>query len=132
MTPARVHLDVLGWLHVLWGLFGLLAGVSLGILALGTTAAFFELRGDRGGMVPAAWILLIGGVLLLAGGASMVAAGRALLSRSRRGRLAVLLLAVPNLFLLPFGTALGVYSFWALLNDDARREFGRPPRVATA
>ena len=28
-----------------------------------------------------------------------------------------------------FGTALAIYTLWALLNDDARREFGRPPRT---
>jgi hypothetical protein len=36
---------------------------------------------------------------------------------------------VPNLLVIPFGTALGVYTFWALLNDEARRVFGRPPRA---
>jgi hypothetical protein len=37
-------------------------------------------------------------------------------------------MAIPNLLIVPFGTALGFYTFWVLLNDDARREFGRPPR----
>jgi hypothetical protein len=32
-------------------------------------------------------------------------------------------LAVPNLFVLPFGTALGIYAFWVLLHDEARRMF---------
>jgi hypothetical protein len=31
----------------------------------------------------------------------------------------------------PFGTALSVYAFWVLLNDDARAEFGRPLRTAS-
>jgi hypothetical protein len=35
---------------------------------------------------------------------------------------------VPNLVVLPFGTALAIYTFWTLVNDEARREFGRPPR----
>jgi hypothetical protein len=30
--------------------------------------------------------------------------------------------------MVPFGTALSVYAFWVLLNDEARRAFGRPPR----
>jgi hypothetical protein len=34
-----------------------------------------------------------------------------------------------NLVLIPFGTALGVYTGWVLLNDDARRAFGRRPRA---
>ena len=51
--------------------------------------------------------------------------GWAIRRRSRRGRLAALALAIPNLVLVPFGTALGVYTFWVLLNNDARRAFGR-------
>ena len=46
-----------------------------------------------------------------------------------RAGVAALILAVPNLIVVPFGTALGIYTFWVLLNDDARREFGRPPRT---
>jgi len=45
-------------------------------------------------------------------------------------RAAALGLAAPNLVIVPFGTALGVYTFWVLLNDDARRGFGRPLRGA--
>jgi hypothetical protein len=63
------------------------------------------------------------------GGILMALAGRAVVRRKQRGRTAVLLLALPNLAVIPFGTALGVYTFWTLLNDDARREFGRPARA---
>jgi hypothetical protein len=31
---------------------------------------------------------------------------------------------MPSLVVIPFGTALAVYTFWTLLNDDARRAFG--------
>ena len=36
------------------------------------------------------------------------------------GRSAILWLSVPNLFVLPFGTALGVYALWVLLHHEAR------------
>ena len=58
----------------------------------------------------------------------MVLSGRALLARSPRSRTVLLTLVVPNVFVLPFGTALAIYACWVLLNDDARREFGRPVR----
>jgi hypothetical protein len=123
----RVHLDVLAWLHVLWGVFGLLTGLSLGVLALATIAAFFEMGGGSG-LTPAVWVLLMSGGVLIVGGGAMVISGRALLARSPRGRTALLTLVVPNIFVLPFGTALAIYACWVLLNDDARREFGRPAR----
>ena len=46
------------------------------------------------------------------------------------GATAALVLAIPNLILVPFGTALGAYAFWVLLNDDARRDRAlRPART---
>ena len=125
----RLHLDVLGWLHVLWGAFGVLLGVSLAILAAGTHFGLSEI-GATGLSGPAVVWFLLGGAATIGGsGVFMIVVGRALLARRRMGRLAALVFAAPNLVVVPFGTALGIYALWALLNDDARREFGRPPRA---
>ena len=48
-------------------------------------------------------------------------AGRS--AASTPGRTATLGLAVPNLFVLPFGTALGIYAFWVLLHNETRTFF---------
>jgi len=126
-----LHIDVLGRLHVIWGVFGGLTGASLGVLAVGTDAALIDLGAADAGGWAAVWILWIVGGGLIAGGAVMLLVGRALARRQQSGRVLALVLAVPNLVLVPFGTALGIYTFWVLLNDDARREFGRPPRSTT-
>ena len=123
----RIHFDVLGWLYVLSGALGALTGISLFILASGTNAALASLGSVTGG--PTVWFFILSGTLFLIGGALMALAGRAVVRRKRAGRTAAILLAVPNLVVVPFGTALGVYAFWTLLNDDARREFGRPTRA---
>ena len=123
----RIHFDVLGWLYVIAGAFGVLSGASLLILASGTDAALASLGGAHGS--PTVWFFILAGAALIVGGLVMAVAGRAVVRRSRTGRAAALVLAVPNLAILPFGTALGVYAFWTLLNDDARREFGRPVRA---
>jgi hypothetical protein len=36
-----------------------------------------------------------------------------------------LILGALNLFNIPFGTALGLYTFWVLLNDEAGALFAR-------
>ena len=56
-----------------------------------------------------------------------------MLLRRRRplGRVLSLALAVVNLLVLPFGTALGVYALWVLLTNDGRRLF-EPRRAAVA
>lgn len=124
----RAHLDALGWLHVLAGAFGLVTGASLLLLAAG---AWISAGGPPGASTPAAsagWVLAILGLGLGGVGALMVRAGRSVLARQPRGRVLALWLGLVNLGVLPFGTALGIYTAWALLNDDARREFGRPLR----
>jgi hypothetical protein len=60
---------------------------------------------------------------LLAGGAANAWAGRALRRQDPAGRSAVLWLSVVNLFLLPFGTALGIYAWWVLLHAESRTAF---------
>jgi hypothetical protein len=114
----RAHLDLLGRLHLVWGGFGLLGGLSLLILAAGAALAPAGGRMRLGAIIIAAVALLP-----LAGGALSVWTGRALARRDPRGRLGALALGLPNLFLLPFGTALGIYSYWVLLNDHARGDF---------
>ncbi len=119
----RLHIDVLGWLHLVWGGFGLLTGFSLIILAVGARQAMVGEAYGLGEQAAVAVLLTVGGVLMT-GGAACATTGWFLRLIRGRARLAALLLAVPNLILVPFGTALGVYTFWVLLNNDARRAFG--------
>jgi hypothetical protein len=124
----RLHIDVLGTLHLVWGAFGVMTGLSLGILAAGTRAAVAR-EAFGVGEQAAVTMLALGSGALLTGGAAAALTGWGLRRRFARARLAALILAVPNLILVPFGTALGVYAIWVLLNDDARGIFGRPPRT---
>lgn len=116
----RAHLDLLARLHVVWGGFGLLGGVSLLILAAG---AALSPAGAGSRLRLGAIIVAAAAAVPLAGGALSLWTGRALSRRDPRGRLAALALGLPNLFLLPFGTALGIYSYWVLLNDHVRDMF---------
>src|SRR6187431_409404 len=107
----RLHIDVLGTLHLVWGAFGVMTGLSLDILAVGTRAALAGGVFGMGERAAVALLAIVGAALVL-GGAASVLTGWAIKRRSRRGRLAALVLAVPNMVLVPFGTALGVYTFW--------------------
>jgi len=51
--------------------------------------------------------------------------GWALITERRWGRPLVLVLGVLNLFNLPIGTAVGIYTLWALLSDAS----DSPPRI---
>jgi len=124
----QVHLDVLGWLHVLAGWVGVLTGASFLVLAAGAATLLGEPA--SAGVAAVMWLLAGAGLLLVLGGLVMMATGRGLVRRRRGARWSALLLSLPNLCGIPFGTALAVYTLWALLNDDARSAFGRPLRGA--
>ena len=126
----RHHINVLGLLHMVWGVFAALAGVSLTILAAGTHAAVIAATADTIGSTAAVWLLGATGAFLLLCGLALITTGRRLRAGHPGARLAALILALPNLLILPFGTALGVYTYWVLLNNDARDAFGRPQRSA--
>jgi hypothetical protein len=128
-SAIPTHLDVLGQLHVWLGAFAGLAGVSLVILAAGTSLALSQLGDTSDGGQAGVWILFWCGVTMAGGGMALALTGRALARRRPAGRRWALVLAVPDLLAVPFGTALSIYAFWVLLNDEARREFGRPPRL---
>jgi hypothetical protein len=124
--PPRFHVDLLGVLFSLWGALTILIGAST--LALGIAAAAL-VSGQRsaGGaqfaagltaatFVPLAFLVLLWGFVHLV-------VGRRLRRHVRWSRLAALMLGSVDLVLLPYGTALGGYSLWTLLRDDARRLF---------
>jgi uncharacterized BrkB/YihY/UPF0761 family membrane protein len=123
-----IHLDVLGRLHVMLGVLAVLAGAALLVLAAGTSRALVALEEASDAGRVGVWILLWCGVLFLSGGIALWWTGRALGRRRPAARRLALALAVPNLLMVPFGTALSIYAFWVLLNDESRRAFGRPPR----
>lgn len=124
--PAAIvksHLQLLGILQVIWGAIGLLLGVSMLMLALGALAIGWSSRGEElaAGITAAAFVVFA--VALLAGGGANAWAGAAIGQRKPAGRIATLWLAVLNLFVLPFGTALAIYAFWVLLHNESRAQF---------
>ena len=119
----RSHLTLLGILQLIWGSIGLLLGVSTLMLAIGAVA--IGLSSETAGPSAAATAIVFAAfsLALLLGGLANAWAGAAVRRQQPAGRLVTLGLAVPNLFVLPFGTALGVYAFWVLLNEETRRRF---------
>ena len=109
----------------------MLSGVSLALLGLGTQLALQEVRANSRPEFAAVGVLGVCAALLGGVGFGALFAARGLKRRQKLGRAAALALAIPNLIVVPFGTVLGVYTLWVLLNNDARREFGRPARGLT-
>ena len=119
----RPHLHLLGILQLAWGAIGLLLGVSMLLLAIGAIAIGATPGADHMAAGLTAGAFTVFAVALLAGGGANAWAGSELRRNRPRGRLAVLWMGALNLFVLPFGTALGIYAFWVLLHTQTRAAF---------
>ena len=119
----KSHVNLLGILQLTWGGMGLLLGASLLLLAAGAVAIARTPAGDPLTATLTALLFVVFAVALALGGWANAWAGRALRQHRSPGRTGALILAVMNLFVLPFGTALAIYTFWVLLHNDARALF---------
>ena len=119
------HVKLLRILVGLWGGLAMLVGISMLLLAAGAWAEFRQSLGTAVEFAAGLTTVVFAGIAafaLLWGGTHVWAA--TLLGRRRPlGRVLTLALAVANLLVLPFGTALGVYALWILLTDQGRRLF---------
>ena len=119
------HVAFLSKLYMVWGaLFTVvsLAGFALagGAVAIATAAGPFS--SEMAARLTAATLLLLA-VIALTWGVLHLWIGSALQRHRPSARLMALGLAVGNMILLPFGTALGGYTCWVLLNDEGRGLF---------
>jgi hypothetical protein len=110
-------------LQRVWGWMLLTLGVSTAFLAVGAVAVGWTVPGREMSAVVAALAFGVFAVALVAGGAMNAWAGGALRAARSRARTITMSLAVPNLFVLPFGTALGIYALWVLLHNETRGFF---------
>jgi hypothetical protein len=119
------HIGLLAILNSLWGALAMLVGVSMLLLSAGAMAILVAPDGRAVGFaagLTAGAFALIGVFSVLWGGAHVWVAAR-LRRHHASGRVFALALAVVNLLILPFGTALGIYAMWVLLTNDGRRVF---------
>ena len=123
----RRHVDFLSTLYVTWGaIFALVAvaGFALagGAFAIAESTGPVRFGSEMAARVTAVTISIVS-LIALVWAALHIFVGRMLKKLRPAARLMTLGLAVGNLILLPFGTALGVYALWVLLKDEGRRLF---------
>ena len=121
------HIDFLAQLYRVWGAVFTIVGAAALALA-GGAAAIARVSGPvaTGKDVAAGFTAVVIGILAvvaLVWAALHTWVGRALRGYGPRARLLALGLAIGNLPLLPFGTALGAYACWVLLHNDGRQVF---------
>jgi hypothetical protein len=124
---VKRHVDFLSTLYLTWGAIFVLvavAGLALagGAFAIASSSGPLRLGSDMAARLTGVTISLIA-VIALVWGVLHAYVGRTLRRHRPSARLLALGLAIGNMILLPFGTALGAYAFWVLLNEEGRRLF---------
>ena len=109
------HTKIVGILHAVFGAFGLLAAVVVFLAIAGGGL----LSGDAGAMAVTALVGTVIAVFLAVLSLPAIIGGVGLINGKSWARVLVLVLGFINLLNFPIGTALGVYTIWALMKTDA-------------
>jgi hypothetical protein len=126
MQPRRGrvqgHLHLLGILWLAISAFNTIGGVIVYVIA-NTLFAHFQGMGASDAPAFLRPLLSVIGILVLAKAACGFIAGWGLIQREPWARVAALVLGFIALFNVPFGTAVGVYTLWALLPAQSQQEY---------
>ena len=128
------HVKILGILHIIYAGLVVLAGIVVLVIMGGIAGIISTTDTSPDSQVAPPILGLIGigvFVLLLVLSLPGIIGGFGLLQFKSWARILVIVLSVFELISIPFGTALGIYGLWVLLNRDAERLFEtRPPLPA--
>jgi hypothetical protein len=123
------HIRVIAWLHIVFGALGLVVAV-VALLFFGGMAGLVGVTDHSSDARVAVPVLsLIGGIAFVVIAALSVpglAAGIGLLRYRPWARILAIILSALHLLNVPLGTALGIYSLWALLSVEGARLFDHP------
>ena len=123
----RRHVEFLSTLYVTWGVifaFVAVAGFALagGAFAIAESNGPVRFGSEMAARLTGVTIAIIS-IIALVWAVLHIFVGRQLKKLRPSARLMAIGLAVGNMILFPFGTALGGYAGWVLVNEEGRRIF---------
>ncbi|MFW5762567.1 MAG: hypothetical protein ACOCXH_16465 [Cyclobacteriaceae bacterium] len=119
MNEMAKHVRILGTLYIIFSVLGMLVGI---ILYVGLTASG-AFSGDIETMKILEIIAIaIGGLFLIVSLPGLIG-GIGLLNHQQWAKILVLIIGILNLLNFPFGTVLGVYTIWVLMNNQTDKIF---------
>jgi hypothetical protein len=113
----KTHIQIVAILHLALGAMSLLGAIAI-FLIFGVATAVVTSQGDQqaGGVTAIVGIVIAAFLALLS--LPGILGGWALYSGRSWGRPVILVLSALHVLNFPVGTALSVYSFWALLKES--------------
>jgi hypothetical protein len=121
----ETHVKVLGVLHIVLGALGIFCALILMVM-LGGAVTAVAAEGDPDAAFAIPILGITGGAMvafLVLASLPGMAAGWGLIKFRPWARILALVLSILALILFPFGTLIGIYGLWVLLNKDTERLF---------
>jgi hypothetical protein len=128
----RTHIAIVGVLNILWNFMGVAAGVLIIVLGLGGGSALGLVAGAEDPAAGAAILTFLAGFGVIVGCIALLpclpgfVAGIAVLGYRNWARVVLIVVSAINLLAFPFGTILGGYSLYVLLNRESEQIFANP------
>jgi Ni,Fe-hydrogenase I cytochrome b subunit len=110
------HITLVAVFHITFGIILLIAGIV--IFALLTGIGILSQEPEAFAVFSA--IATVVGLILFIVSIPMIIGGVGLLKRRSWARILVLIVSVIALFKIPVGTAIGIYSIWAMLQNETK------------
>jgi hypothetical protein len=111
------HITILGWLYIVFGALGLFGALFI-LLVMGGTGM---LAGDAQTAALLSGIGLFVAVIVAILSVPSILAGWGLLKRKSWSRLLAIVIGALNLLNVPIGTAIGIYTIWALTQNESQQ-----------
>ena len=125
----NTHVKVLGVLYIALSTLGLMLALFMGLI-FGTATGVVGMNADSREAAIALPIIGLAGtmlvVFLVALALPGLVAGVGLLQLRPWARILGIVVAILHLIHIPFGTLVGIYGLWVLLNKDTERLFSGP------
>ncbi len=110
----KTHVDLLAWLNIVMGALSILVGLMVFMILIASGMISGDWRAM--GILTVVAITVVTFMFVL--GAPSIVAGIGLLKRKEWARILTLILSCLAIFNFPVGTAIAVYAFWVLLNNE--------------
>ncbi|MFC2053885.1 hypothetical protein ACFLV7_06240 [Chloroflexota bacterium] len=113
------HVRILGWLWIIFGVLGILGALCIGI----STAGGGLISQDDTAILATSIVAVVCGGFFFLGNVLNIIAGVGLLKYKSWARTLAIISGIFNLFAFPIGTALGIYTFWVMFNEETKQIF---------
>ena len=115
------HVTLVAALNIGFGIMGLLVACLAFVVIAGGGA----ISGDPEAMAITSIVATVIALFFITLSVPEIVGGIGLLKHRGWARILVLIIAVLELFQIPFGTIIGIYTIWVLLNDETAKLFAQ-------